>query len=75
VEQFTNKVNVSFEAVSARSIVLGPLTQAVFSAVATQVGASVLVLVLVLVLVFAGGGTIGKALVAIITKKLVQNSL
>tara|TARA_B100000780_G_scaffold253065_1_gene200497 strand:+ start:170 stop:379 length:210 start_codon:yes stop_codon:yes gene_type:complete len=69
VEQFTNKVNVSFEAVSARSIVLGPLTQAVFSAVATQAGASVLVLV------FAGGGTIGKALVAIITKKLVQNSL
>jgi len=62
---------VSFEAVSARSIVLGPLTQAVFSAVATQAGASVLVLVLV----FAGGGTIGKALVAIITKKLVQNSL
>ncbi|MDE0784941.1 MAG: hypothetical protein OSB34_17400 [Planktomarina sp.] len=69
MEQFTNKVNVSFEAVSARSIVLGPLTQAVFSAVATQAGASVLVLV------FAGGGTIGKALVAIITKKLVQNSL
>lgn len=62
---------MSFEAVSARSIVLGPLTQAVFSAVATQAGASVLVLVLV----FAGGGTIGKALVAIITKKLVQNSL
>ncbi len=60
---------MSFEAVSARSIVLGPLTQAVFSAVATQAGASVLVLV------FAGGGTIGKALVAIITKKLVQNSL
>ena len=64
---------MSFEAVSARSIVLGPLTQAVFSAVATQAGASVLVLVLVLV--FAGGGIIGKALVAIITKKLVQNSL
>ena len=60
---------MSFEAVSARSIVLGPLTQAVFSAVATQAGSSVLVLV------FAGGGTIGKALVAIITKKLVQNSL
>ena len=58
---------MSFEAVSARSIVLGPLTQAVFSAVATQAGASVLV--------FAGGGTIGKALVAILTKKLVQNSL
>ena len=56
---------MSFEAVSARSIVLGPLTQAVFSAVATQAGA----------LVFVGGGTIGKALVAIITKKLVQNSL